>query len=388
MVKGENGIIYEMPLFLLIFALAAGIASAENPTPASAPVAADFPLYLGLAVPIPDIIPEMSLPPSPPRHIPNGEYALTFEVDQKGRVKKNRFPSDSAWCYGPVEAVRKQIHFRFLGGACIDFPVKVPAKLCYANEGTGRRTVRLRLPISADSISDSSLLDRFFADNRITLPAVTMLPPIYYQLPPDGKPADCQTITALVAIDETGALEDLSFPFPEGAGMTHPLQSALINGAYRPAAIKGKPFACRFLITFRVFDNLRYPIAPLTIPDTARVVPMTAKYFMTTYLNPRDIAIFPLPRSFADGVIRAGAAPRGYIGKLHGEITISPEGTVGRTTVRGTRPELEDMARQVFRLTDWYPARNNRGEAIWFTGYITIEFDGTPNVVYIPEWVK
>jgi len=388
MADGENGIIYEMPLLLLIVVLAAGIASAENPVPGSAPLAADFPLYLGLAVPIPDTVPEMRLPPSPSRHIPNGEYLLTLEVDQKGRVKKIRFPSDSAWCYGPVDAVRKQIHFRFLDGARIDFPVKVPAKLCYGNAGTGDRMVRLRLPISADSISDGSLLDRFFADNRITLPAVTMLPSIYYQLPPDGKPADCHTITALVAIDETGALGDLSFPFPEGAGMTHPLQSALINASYRPAAKKGKPFPCRLLITFRIFDNLRYPIAPLAPPDTTRNAPMTAKYFMTTYLNPRDIALFPLPRSFADGVIKAGAAPRGYIGRLRGEITISPEGTVGRTTVRGTRPELEDLARQVFRLTDWYPARNNRGEAIWFTGYITAEFDGTPNVVYIPEWVK
>lgn len=389
MAESENGIIYVMRLLLLVAAMAtAGIVAADQPSPAPVPIIPDFPLYLGLAVPLPDTIPAMSVLPSPARYVPNGEYRLMLEVDKKGRVKKLRFPADSAWCYGPVTAVQGRIRFRLLGGDKIDFPVKVPARLSYVNEGTGGRVVRLQLPISADSISDGPLLVRFFEENAITLPAVTALPPISFQLPRDLKPTDCRTITALLTLDKKGNLEDLSFPFPEGEGMTHPIRSALINGTFQPAAKKGKPFPCRFLVTFRIFDNLRYPFSPFAPPDTAGVEPVTAEYFMTSYYNPLDIALYPLPRSSAAGVIRAGAFARGYIGTLRGEVMIDPEGNMARAMIRGAGQKLEDMARKVLRLTDWYPARNNRGEAIWFTGPVSIRFDGTSNVVYIAEWLK
>jgi hypothetical protein len=389
MAADENGVIYYMHRLLFLAALtAAGVALAENPPPASVMASTGFPLYLGMAVPVPDTIPSLSAASPPARHVPNGEYALTLVVDKKGQVKKLRYPSDSAYCYHPIITVFKQVHFRFLSGAKIDFPVIIPARLCYSNDGVTGQKVSLRFPISAELTSDGPLLIGLFAENKITPPAITFLPPVYYQLPCGQKPTDCRTITARVSLDAQGVLENLGFPFPGWEGMTHPLQAALIHASYAPARRKGKPIACDFFVTFRVFDNLRYPFTPPGPVDSVGAGLMTEKYFMTVYYNERDISIFPLPRLFADGVIDAGAFPRGTSGKLRAQITITPEGAVSLATVSGGQREQADVARKVLQLTQWYPARDNRGEAVWFTGLVTVVLDGTSRVVYIPEWIE
>lgn len=376
-----------MRLLLFLTAIAAGVAAAQNPAAVTDTPVADFCPYLGLAVPVPDTIPALTASPAPAPHVANGEYALTLVVDKKGRVKKLRYPSDSANCYRPVEAVYKQIHFRFLSGTKIGSTVIVPALLCYANEGAKERKVSLRFPISTEMISDGPLLTRLFAENKVSPPEITSISPIYYRLPTGQKPSDCRTITARVSLDAQGMLEDMEFPFPGGEGMTHPIQAALIHATYAPARKKGKPLPCDFFVTFRIFDNLRYPYAPFGPADSARPTPMTGKYFMTIYYNDRDISLFPLPRSFAAGVIGAGVFPRGVTGRLQGEIMISPEGSVGRVVINGSQAGQEDVARRALQLTEWYPARNNRGEAVWFSGRVTVVLDGTSNVVYIPEWI-
>ncbi|MDD4051578.1 MAG: hypothetical protein PHR28_06740 [candidate division Zixibacteria bacterium] len=373
-------------IYLATLTIAAVIA-AEPPAPVSEIDRPSMAPYLGLAVPVPDTIPALTAPPSGTPYISGGSYALSLVVDKKGHVKKLRYPSDSADYYAPVKEIYKQFHFRFLDGAKIGFPLSVPVTLEYSHAVAKARKVSLRFPIAADSISDILLLTRFFAENKIIPPTVAFLPPVYYRMPSDWKAADCPTITARVFLDAEGKLENLDFPFPGGEGMTHPVQAALIHAALTPARKNGKPFPCGFYVTFRIFDNLKYPFTPFRPADSTRTTPITGKYFMTTYFNDRDIAIFPLPRRFASGVISAGTSPQGIIGTVRAGITIGPDGVPGRIDVDGGQRPLTDAARKAVRLTEWYPARNNRGEAVWFSGRMTITLDGSARIVYIPEWV-
>lgn len=388
MAGGENGVIYHMRLLILLGALAAvGAAGAENTSPEPAVRQPAMEPYLGLAVPVPDTVPTLTAPLEAAPYIPNGSYALSLVVDKKGRVKKLRYSPDSAAYYAPVQEVYKQVRFRFLDGVKIGFPLNVPAMVDYANAGMAVRKISLRFPISPDSISDAPLLTRLFAENKIDPPAISYLPPVFYLISPDRKADDCPTITARVSLDAAGTVENLEFPFPGGEGMTHPLQAALINAAFTPARKNGKPFPCDFYVTFRIFDNLRYPFTPFRPADSAVTGPMAGKYFMTIYFNDRDIAIFPLPRRFAEGVISAGVSSRGIYGTIPAEVMIGPDGKMGRVNISGGERKQIDAARRALQLTEWYPARNNRGEAEWFFGRVKVTFDGSSKVVYVPEWI-
>jgi hypothetical protein len=376
-----------MRLMILLAAVAAAVAvTAESPFASNADSSTET-AYLGLAVPIPDTIPALTLPSSMSHHIPNGTYWLTLVVDKKGHVKKLRFPADSAEYFAPVKEVYRQIHFRFLSGGKIGFPVNVPVALEDVHAGAKDQIVTMRFPISPDSVSDAPLLNRLFAENKIVPPAITYLPPVYYRLTAKMKPVDYATITARVSLDAAGTLESLEFPFPGGEGMTHPVQAALIHAAMTPALKKGKPFPCSFYITFRIFDNLRYPFTPFLPGDSAVRAPITGRYFMTMYLNERDIAIPPLPRRFADGVINAGVSTLGIIGTVRAKVMIDPDGAMGRVDIAGGQNDLAAAARRALQLTEWYPARDNRGETRWFSGAITVTLDGSSRVVYKPEWI-
>lgn len=381
-----SGIKQSMLWFLLLATiLAAAIDAQETSTPSvdNGPYCS---LYLGLAIPYPDSLPILTAPKAPDRQIPNGTYPVTLTVDKKGQVKKLLFPQDSAFCYLPLSRISKSIRFRFLEGGPMDFPVTVPALLDYHVGKDIRQEVTLRLPVSAEMITDSSLLTRFFAANEITPPRLIAIPALFYRFYPVSKENICPTITARVSLDAAGQMNDLTLFDGGYSGLQHPVHSSLLYAAFEPARRKGKPFPCEFLLTFRFFDNLRYPFPPLQPPDTAGENPVTTRYFLTWYFNARDITIFPLPREFPKGVLSAGSITKGRYGNISAGVWIDPQGKVSAVNVDNAKGVPADAARKAILLLNWYPALDNHGNPVWFSGRIRLILDGKAQVVYNPEW--
>ncbi len=344
-------------------------------------------LYLGLAVPIPDSVPAMILVPSAGGAVPNGSYPAVLLVKKNGKIKKVLAGPDSTRFYEPLTAISNKIRCRFLRGRKLHFPVAVPVRLEFSNNG-GSQKAALRFPISTDLVSDTMLLFEFYERNRVTPPSVTIMPSLFYRFDHTGKEPVCLTMTAHMALDEGGRLVDLSFPGGAPGSMNHQVQVALMNAAFAPASLDGRGWPCEFWVTFRLFDNVRYPFTPSAPTDTTRTPSVTERFVMTRYFNPRDISICPLPRRYPSGIILTSENLYGARGTVRALVQIDSEGEVSGISIAGASTRLTQAARKAVKLTQWYPAVGPTGERESFSGAITLELDGSAQVVYIPEWVS
>ena len=344
-------------------------------------------LYLGLAVPIPDTVPAMVIIPPAGGAVPDGSYPAVLLVKENGKVKKVLAGTDSTRFYEPLTAISSKIRCRFLKGRKLHFPVAVPVRLEISDYG-GHQTAALRFPITTDLVSDTILLSEFYESNRVTPPSVTAIPSLFYRFDQTGKEPVCLTMTAHVALDEGGGLVDLSFPSGVQGSMNHQAQVALMNAAFTPVALDGRGWPCDFWVTFRLFDNVRYPFTPSAPRDTTRAPSVTERFVMTRYFNPRDISICPLPRRFPSCLIQTSENLHGSRGTVRASVQINPEGEISGISIVNVSPELMQAARKIIGLTQWYPAIGPTGERESFSGVITLELDGSSQVVYIPEWVS
>lgn len=169
--------------------------------------------------------------------------------------------------------------------------------------------------------------------------------------------------------------------------MTSKILVALIYADYAPARLRGEPFACQFILTFRIYDNVKFPIAYSQPVDSGQSYNITRKYFLTKYFSDLDISIFSLPRNFATGIISGGTLARNINGEIRGRIRIDSTGRVRDFRMSSSRSELAQNARKIINLTRWYPAVNNQGEAVSFSGRVRMKFSRDSKVVYIPDWL-
>jgi hypothetical protein len=254
--------------------------------------------------------------------------------------------------------------------------------------GIARRedSLALTFPVSQEALTDSVLLNEYFQLNGIQAPRVTHLPPVTYVFDIYDTAARYSTVTMQVSLDKSGELQDITYPNPAQSDMAHQVHMAVMNASFAPARIGGEPMAAEFLLTFRIFKNIDYPFSPHQPEDTARPQPVTARYFMTQYYNENDISLHPLPHKHAQGFIRGSKfrqSPSGFADVL---IAIDSAGKPERIVVRRCSSGLREAAYKAARLISWYPAMTSSGATAAFTGQIRLEFSGTSNVVYIPEW--
>ncbi len=373
----RNFLAISIPALLLMTSL---LAAQDDKIPGFSP-------YMGLSVPYPETIPELTVEPPGDRRITNGFRTARIVVDAQGKVRDLVFSEDSAYWFEPLVNKREEIRFGFSEGRKLKDTLKVPVQLEYYGPAQNK-SVRLHFPVSQDIVSNKPLLEEFFDINNIKPPAVIDLPPVNCKVDRAKREPDYLTITALVSLDENGELLDLAYPIPGQDQMTHRIHVALINAEFEPARINGQPFACNFLLTFRIFDNIGYPFSPFQPHDSMRTPVVTEKYFMTRYFNHRDISVPALPRRFASGTILSPEYGRRVHGWLVAEIGINTEGRVSFVSVHHRKTKRASAAREVLMTTTWYPAADWRGKAKLFSGNVRLEFNRTRNVVYIPEWIE
>ena len=343
--------------------------------------------YLGLAVPVPQKVPELTVVLGPKNRIINAGIVSYISIDDKGEVINLEYPPDSAAYISFIEKDLRKLRFDFMSGMPLAFPVTVPAQISYFSAAAGKESVNLTFPISPDTLTDSTLLNRFFARNNIVPPRLISLPPVFYKVDPASDQPHCLTITARVFIDDRGQLTDITFPVPGMDRMTHQVHVALMNAEFTPAIIQGRPLPSDFLVTFRIFDNLRYPFSPFDPPYSADPPPITARYFLTQYFNEADIHLFPVPRSFGDGYIRSPKMARLGPGIAMVRISIGKTGKIVAASAFRATPGLHEEALDVIKLTTWYPAVDRHGETIDYEGVVSLSFNRSSRVVYIPEWM-
>jgi hypothetical protein len=266
--------------------------------------------------------------------------------------------------------------------------VSLPVELHFKGKTFETKKVEMRFPIRPDQTSDPDLLMWLFEANSVLPPEPTRLPPIYYNVHPERKDSPYHTVSALLSLDEGGDLLEVTFPIKGQDIMTHPVLITLIGGEFEPAFINGEPIASKFILTFRIFDNLKYPISSLYETDSINAENATRKHFLTQYYSTKDISIYPLPRKYPFGSIHSAKLGQGSGGFADLKINIDPEGMVSGVFVLRASSGLRDKARDIIRLTRWYPAINYLGENQGFSGKVRLQFDGSTRVVYIPEWLK
>lgn len=346
-----------------------------------------FKPYLGLALPYPKDIFEWTVEFPQDQKVRDGLYAARLMVDEKGKVQEVTYPEDSALYLEPLEKKKKDISFLFLDGRRLKFPLIVPVLVEYFGLPLNKKTARIRFPVSADTLSDTTLLAEFFVFNEITPPAVKAMLPVFYYFDREREEPQCLTITALVFLDEQGRLTALEYPFEGQDRMTHQIQCSLIRAEFEPARIGKESLASEFFLTFRVFDNMHFPYSSFLPADSTRDRLFTENYFMIRYLNPRDISIGALPRRYGSGKLPMPREFRHLREKMNVRLAITPNGKA-RVLSSAISPGRNTVPKEIVRLTNWYPAVNNKGQRENFIGIVKVKLDGGAYIVCIPEWLK
>jgi hypothetical protein len=367
-------------LIMALLLMASPLAAEDDEVPGFSP-------YMGLSVPYPDTIPELIIKHPGDRRIINGFRTACLLIDAQGKILDLVFPDDSIYRFEPLVNKREEMRFGFLEGKKIKDTLIVPVQLEYYGPAQ-KKSIRLHFPVSQDIVSNKPLLEEFFDINNIRPPAVIDMPQVNYKVDRAKREPDYVTVTALVYLDENGELLDLTYPIPGQDQMTHQVHVALINAEFEPARINDRPFACNFFLTFRIFDNIKYPFSPFQLSDSTRTPVVTEKYFMTRYFNHRDISVPALPRRFASGTILSPEHGPRVHGWLVATVGINVEGEVSFVSASHRKARRARAAREVLMTTTWYPAIDWRGDAKLFSGKVRVEFNQTRYVVYIPEWIE
>jgi hypothetical protein len=342
--------------------------------------------YLGLAVPYPENPPESPKTRKIFSVLYPAAVRVWLTVDSSGATRKVASPADSAVYIDPVKADLDSLRFSFTPGKNLSAPLSIPVNVDYSDRTRDGWRVRISFPISADLTTDSVLLREFFAANGIEPPRIAALTPIDYSLRAEPDKLRYWTVTAQVSLDDKGNLQDITYPVAGQDRMRHQIQMALMRAEYTPARLKRTPFATDFLVTFRIFDNIKYPFSPLDRSDTTET-PVASRYVMTYYYNENDIFLYPIPRRPAGEYLQSPKLGNGKTGFSDVTVDIDSEGTVTAVYVSQTWEQVRQVAAKAARLLHWYPAVDTRGRPTAFTGKIRFEFVGTSKIVYIPEWL-
>jgi hypothetical protein len=371
----------------IIFALAVILAGPPAGYSAEQPEAEIVTPYFGLSMPVPDTIPPLTIENRKELRLLNKEFIAVMAVDGGGEVRKIEYDSVMAEYIKPLMKDLRKISFHFTDGHALDYPLQVPFEIRFSGVPGGGKKVRLKFPLAPDTTSDASLLDSYFDRNDVDPPEVIDIPPIFYKVDPQKDNAEYLTITARVFLDEKGQLQNISFPISGQDMMMHAIQMRLMNARYSPARIRGEPKAADFLLTFRIFDNLKYPFSPLRKGDTTEIEPITAGYFMIRYFNPLDMAIPALPRTHGNGYIHTAPLAYRRTGTAEVVLRIDSEGKIKGVSVARATQRLTDIIAPVIKLIDWYPAKDRMGRPEPFVGRIFLTFEASPKVVYNAEWL-
>ncbi len=343
------------------------------------------PAYFGLALPLPVESPEPLIIEAENSFLLQATFIVKMTLDDRGGVAEISADSVSEDYLRPLQKARRQFRFAFLPGEPLTPPVVVPVKVeIVATPGIAKKAL-FSYPISSQCKSDDSLLSLLFRTNRIVPPSWKPILPIEYFLPRKEAIPRYWIIVARVGIDSLGNLLSLSFPFDSLRQHEHQVHVALINGDYTPLRITGTARATEFMVAFRIFDNLPYPLN-LNYLDSLPL--LNAPYFFTTLYNHRDLATPALPRTFADGIIESAHNRASSIVTHRIPIMINGEGRIISKSMRGIE---EDLAAKIDRLLDfiaWYPARDEWGNSRPFRGIVRIQFTDTHRIVYFPEWLE
>ena len=368
-------------LISLIFGFAVG--SAAEPQDVSP---SEVVRYLGLAVPFPVNAPETPMMIDTAHVLYPAEMRVWLTVDSSGSIRDMRYSSDSAAYIDPIKPDLDTVRFQFAPGRNLASPLSIPVRVTYSGRALDGWSVDISFPISARFTTDSLLLRDFFSANGVEPPRIVSLAPVYYAIKVSSDNLHYWTITAQVALDAQGKLQDISYPIAGQTRMRHQVHVALMHAGFSPARLQGKPFATDFLVTFRIFDNIDYPFSPFQQSDTAEA-PIASRYFMTYYYSENDIFIHPLPRKPRREILRSPKYGMGNGGFSEVTIDIDTCGKVTGVRVGRTMAGLRQVAAKTARLLDWYPAVDAGGQPVKYTGRLRLDFSGTTKIVYIPEWL-
>lgn len=322
------------------------------------------------------------------------KFRVDLTVDDKGRVKGYAYPNDSIPDLNCFRKAFDKIEFETIEGQIqVDNPATIPvkAKLVWKDGKEGR--IDLDFPVWRDSLdelhSDTLLLNEYFRLNKIDPPGLREIPPLSYLLPVKKKDGRYLTITALVSLDDSGKVENIEFPFDTTGQGTHQVFMALLYADYMPVRVDGKAYDSRFYVTFRLFDNIEYPFQPVVDGMFDSTATDAQKCFVTTYWNPQDIAVYPIPRDFPHlSMPLSGLSVRATPGFGWVEVGIDTTGAVVAAWQQNTSSSQAKYIQGIARRLTFYPAYDKSGKSISFSGKVLIQIDKDKNVVYFPEWLR
>lgn len=351
----------------------------------------DFSPYLGLAIPVPNeyyiFVSRENI-----RAISEKEsHIVSIYVNKKGRIENIEYPSELEDTQQLWDEHLSEVEFHFLDGKKADFPVAVPAELSITTS-VAKNHIRLRFPLSPSLRSVPHLMDRYFELNNLSPPRVADLWPVAYKVDTKRYENDYFIITALVKIDSSGELIDLSYPIKGQDQSTHQIHVALINAQYEPARIHNQPIASEFILVFRIYDKIAYPFSPTQPWDSVSSFLGAEDLFMSRFLSLNDISTVPVPRDHRDGKVPSKKYGERLNGRRKYDVCIDTAGNIDIVhwlSSSHSRESKEAIAgREILTEVSWYPAVDKKGNYTRFTGQVTLIFNGTHEVVYIPEWLN
>jgi hypothetical protein len=351
----------------------------------------DFKPYLQLAIPIPKENYDFLSGRSGQRRFQHSLYTILLHVDKKGRVEHIEYPEELTADGQDWNEPLGDVKFNFLNGTMLDFPIIVPVKMSITGSVSGD-FVRFRFPISQSLRTIPHLMDQFFELNGVQFPRVIDFWPVAYMVDTKRLENVFPTVTALVEIDSTGDLKDLHYPIKGQDQSTHQIHVALINAQYEPARIQDKPIPSEFILVFRIYDKIEYPFSPTRPKDTIAPFAGAEDFFMSQFYSFDDILTVPVPRNHRDGKVASKEYGEKFNSRRRYSIIIDTAGNVDMVHLMSDSPRRSEKVvaagEKILSQISWYPAVNKEGNYTRFAGQVILIFDGTHQVVYIPEWLS
>jgi hypothetical protein len=371
-----------LAVFLFLLAFASVLAADDSAVSGGEWATEEF---LGYAVPRPQPYDSIFVAFDQPSKLRDTTVTVRLVVTDRGRTKKAEIVDAQDDTFDPIKKPLEKLRFDMSDGERIGKKLTLPLRVSILRSLDGPHFVRVRFPFGPDGYSDTTLVKSFFALNGIQPPDIETFPGIFYHPQTSDSNFAYPVIVAAVRVSADGTLEDIAFPVPGCDKNTHPVQAALMSSRYKPGIHDGKTRIATLYIVFRFFDNLPYPINPLSPRDsTSAPLPNSVNYFMRRQFSPSDLSCPPVIRFPGDGLLPfSDIRGRGSANMI---ATLDSAGYVSRVSLRSVSEAFRGEVQKLMRRTNWYPAMDKQGRFVEYTGQIMATVRLPIYIVISPEW--
>lgn len=248
---------------------------------------------------------------------------------------------------------------------------------------------RIGFPVdSLMRVSDYGLYERGLNLNGVEPPRVLRFPSYFFVPNSDPEaPVSCPVVLVKVTLTESGTPVRAEAVVSSAPAFTEQLVSACRFAEYAPARVSGHPIASVGFVLLSLFPTTVYPTKPLDFLRSDKLT-LHEERSVQWRIDTLGLLAVPVPVRPLQEVRRLDGPYERYRDTFTVVLTID---TLGVVTPRHQNTTIPSLSRAVFALARYmafYPALDNQGKPVSFSGLARLEFTGSADVRIHYCWLE